>query len=101
MSSLEIECNHNFKEAILEIYLGKERVFESSLADKKQVNETIAIRAGEQTLRVHVESKRDKFIDEKEITGDFAADGSRKLIIDLGRGSFLGFGKKNLNLRWK
>ncbi len=101
MSTLEIECNHNFKEATMEIYVGKEKVFESDLANKVQLNGTAPIRAGEQKLRVRVESKRDKFIDEKEITGDFAVDGSRKLIVDFGRGSGFGLGKRDLRLRWK
>ena len=109
-ATLLIDCVHNFKSATLEILVDGKPLLESPLEGKKrslgfgfkgefQVSKPIP--AGVHSFQVHVLAPADKFDGTAEISGTFAQNGSRKLMIEFGRGSGLGMGARKLALAWR
>jgi serine/threonine-protein kinase len=99
-SVLEIEINHNFKEAEIEVIAGTRRIYQAALTDKaKNVSASVQVPAGQHVLRVRVKSERDKFDQEKETGGIFRESEKRKLTVGFGRGSGIGFRERNLDVK--
>jgi serine/threonine-protein kinase len=109
MATLQIDCVHNFKSAALEILVDGKPFFEASLDGKKRAfgfgykgefQGSKPIPAGEHNFQVHVLAAADKFDSTAEISGAFEGDGSKKLVIEFGKGSGVGMGARKLTLSW-
>jgi serine/threonine-protein kinase len=100
MSLLGIEVKHNFKQADLAITAKGKTIYQAVLDDKnKTLRASVEIPAAPHLLKVRVRSERDKFDQEKEADGIFREGQSRKLTIEFGRGSGIGFAKRELSLK--
>jgi serine/threonine-protein kinase len=100
MSLLEIEVKHNFKQAELIIHSNGKAIFQAVLDDKnKTLRASVELPASPHVLKVRVRAERDKFDQEKETDGIFREGQFRKLSIGFGRGSGIGFTKRELNLK--
>ena len=107
---LLVTCVHNFKTARLEIFSDGKPLLEAALEGKKRsfnlgykgtVETAKPIAAGEHRLRVRVSAPDDKYEGTGEISGTFAENGSRKLVIEFGKGSGVGMAARKLTLAWK
>jgi len=107
-ATLAVDCRHNFKAADLEIVADSESLWQTKLEGKPgafgksggNVNQNLSLRPGKHKVVVKVTSTADKYIEEREIEGDFTQGQTRTLEIRFGRGTALGFGR-NLSLKWK
>jgi hypothetical protein len=108
-ATLDIECNHNFRDAKLEIFAGGQRLLTEKLEGKSgflgrirgTLKATASVPSGEQAIKVRVVSERDNYREEKEITGEFQAGAARALLIEFGKGSGIGMGSRKLTLKFK
>ncbi len=111
-SSLSINCQHNFKDATIEILSDDKSIYRGNLRGQSQdlalvkifqgtLHTSISIPAGQHVLRVHVNSKADNYDGEEQIGGNFPAEGSRSLSIEFGKGSAFGVVERKLALRWR
>jgi len=112
MSTLRIDCQHNFRLATLEIFADDKPLLEATLRGEEQdlgvvkiaqgtLRTSTALPAGQHVLRVRVTSRRDGYRDEEEIGGTFPEGGSRTLVIEFGKGSAFGVIERKLTLRWR
>jgi serine/threonine-protein kinase len=112
MSTLRVECQHNFQEATLEIFADDKPLLTTTLRGEVEnvgivkvargtLRRSKPIPAGERVLRVRVSSRREGYEDEQEIGGRFSEGGSRTLVIEFGKGSGLGLVKRKLSLHWR
>jgi len=107
---LLVTCEYNFKSARLEILSDGKPLLQAPLEGKKRslglgykgtVETAKPIPAGEHTLRVRVSAPDEKYEGTGEITGTFAENGSRKLVIEFGKGSGVGMAARKLALSLK
>jgi serine/threonine-protein kinase len=100
MSTLLVDCSHNFKSASLTILTGKTVLLQEIITEKeKRVRRSVPIPAGERVIVVRVESADPKFSQEKEEGGIFTEGMARTLTIGFGRGSGLGLTERKLSLK--
>ncbi len=99
-SSLQIDCRNNFDDAILTVVVDGKLLASESLTNKKPVSVTKPVLPGQHTVLVRVKSDKPKFDQQQEISADFAADKTRILVIDFGKGSGLGFRERKLGVKW-
>jgi serine/threonine-protein kinase len=110
-SSVEVECRHNFQQATLEVFLGRQRLLSEKLEGKSGVfgrttgslKASVAVPAGNRTLRVRVVSAdpKDPYEEQGEISATFAQGETRRLLVEFGRGSGAGLSKRKLQLKWR
>jgi serine/threonine-protein kinase len=112
LSTLRVECLHNFRSANLEIYADGRQVLSTVLRGESQdlgvmkvyqgtLRTSAQVPAGTRTIRVRVRSSADRYEEEDQILGTFAEGGVRVLGIEFGRGSGFGVVERKLTLRWK
>jgi serine/threonine-protein kinase len=99
-SSMQIECRHNFDEATLTITVDGKPLLTETLSNRKPLTLTRPVPAGQHKVAVHVVSEKAKFDQQAEIPGEFAADGTRSLVIEFGKFSGMGLRKPKLALKW-
>jgi hypothetical protein len=100
MSSMQIECRHNFEEATLIVSVDGRQLLKEAIVNKKQYTAVRPIAAGERKVAVQVISEKAKFDQQQEISGEFAADKTRVLVIEFGKGTGLGLRKPKLSIKW-
>jgi len=105
-ATLEIVCNHPFKQATLEIFVDGKPLFEGALEGKRKkltlgitrggrLEAKKELPSGRHTIRVRVKSEDDKYEDEATVTDTIAAHAVRTLKISFGEeGSGPGGGRK-------
>ncbi len=112
MSTLKIVCEHNFKDARLEITANGNKIYDTALRGTATdlyvgrvysgiLRDSVGIPAGQQRLSIRVVSRSDGYQEEDEIGGNFPEDGSRTLAIEFGAGSAFGVVKRKLSMRWR
>ena len=112
MSRLLVVCDHNFRSARLQVFLGDQKILDNALRGHAEdygpvhiiqghLETSTTIPAGQHTLRVHVSSERDMYDEEGQISGAFAEAGSRIMQIEFGKGSALGVISRHLSLSWR
>jgi len=99
-SSLQMDCRHNFEEATLIVTVDGRQLLKETLVNKKSLTVVRPVGAGEHKVMVQVISEKAKFDQQQEISGEFAADATRVLTIEFGRGTGLGLRKPKLSLKW-
>ncbi|MCL4524113.1 MAG: protein kinase [Acidobacteria bacterium] len=99
-SSLQIDCRHNFEEATLIVTVDGKQLLRETLVNKKSLTVVRPVGAGEHKVMVQVISEKAKFDQQQEISGEFAADATRALVIEFGKGTGLGLRKPKLSLKW-
>ncbi len=109
-ATLAVECRHNFKQARLEVFLGDQSIVNEELAGKSnwlgkvggklEAEGPVAVGTYDVRVRVVSTDPEDAFDEEAAIEGEFAADSTRRLLIEFGKGSGIGMGKRKLSLRW-
>jgi serine/threonine-protein kinase len=99
-STLNLECRHSFKEASIEIHSAGKLVWQGKLeSSARTLKHSLPFRVGKQSLKVRVASAADRFLDEREIEGEFAAGQALLLEITFARTNL--FGGRKLTLKWK
>jgi serine/threonine protein kinase len=99
-SKMQIECRNNFEAATLIITLDGKQLLHESMVNKKPLTVLRPVDAGEHKVVVRVISEKEKFDQKQIITGEFAAGGTRVLVIEFGTGSGMGFRGRKLSLKW-
>ena len=99
-ASLQIDCRHNYDEGNLTVQVDGKTVLHEPLVNKKSLTVVRPVGVGQHKVTVHVVSEKAKFDQQQDISGEFAAGGSRVLVIDFGRLSGMGFRERKLALKW-
>jgi len=111
-AKLHIECQHNFRDGVLEITSGGRVLLLANLRGKEQdlglvkiyngvYNGTLEVPAGDNLFEVRVRSSRSNFNESDQIGGLFAENSARTMLIEFGRGSGFKVVSRKLILRWK
>ena len=103
-ATLAVDCQHGFKDATIEISSNGRPFYQGKLEGKAAAfgrttgrwKEDLGVSPGKHRFIVKVTSPSSKYIEEEEITGEFAAGQTLALEIRFGRG----FGH-NMTLKWK
>ena len=86
--------------ASITITAGGTLIHQGTLTDKqKNYTATMEIPAGDNVIRVRVQSDEAKFDQQREAGGTFQTNMARTLTVEFGRGSGIGFGERKLTLK--
>ncbi len=99
-STFQIDCRNNFDEATLVVTVDGKQLLKELMVNKKSLSVVRPLGAGQHKVLVHVTSEKQKFDQQQEISADFAADATRVLVIEFGKGSGMGLRDRKLGLRW-
>ncbi|MGH9790336.1 MAG: hypothetical protein ACRD5W_03925, partial [Candidatus Acidiferrales bacterium] len=111
-ATLVIDCQHNFKDGTLEIFMDDKRLATLSLRGDVRdlgvieyavgvVRRTITVPAGQHLFRVRARANRGDYQGEEQIGGAFSEDATRIMLIEFGRGSGIKVVDRKLTLSWK
>lgn len=100
-ATMGIECRHNLKEGTIEIQADGQTIYRGKLvAGSANFTDNLPVPLGKHKISVRVVSEKDKYLQQVEKDGEFAAGKKQTLDIRIGRGR-LGMGGRNMNLKWK
>ncbi|MGH9858898.1 MAG: hypothetical protein ACRD5F_02620, partial [Candidatus Acidiferrales bacterium] len=111
-ATLVIDCQHNFKDGTLEIFMDHKRLATLSLRGDVRdlgvieyavgvVRRTITVPVGQHVFRVRARANRGDYQGEEQIGGAFNEDATRIMLIEFGRGSGIKVFDRKLTLSWK
>ena len=111
-ATLVVDCQHNFKDGTLEIFMDEELLASLALRGEVRnlgvvevasgvVRRSISVPTGQHLFRVRARANRGDYRGEEEIGGSFSENSTRILLIEFGKGSGLKVFDRKLTLSWK